>query len=394
MNGEANTSGISPVSRLKVEEVNISDSGTGNSSIAGNYRLEALDVELKAPSYKLPLHREGISNYGDFSGKIPLNESAFKMLESNGFVAIENPYNIREEDITSMYTSLKEQEVPIFITTDSLLHLYHIQFDETLRQIEEKEFYDTLWKTDLALLNASVEKYNSAAGEEKEAARRNAAYFAVALSLLQPKPAQVQGAEVRYGFVNDSLFPAGAEKQYQFQIPKFVKKEVEAELALIDAHEGFGLSPIFSYKEDYSQYVPRGHYTHSEKLQNYFRAFMWHGRMSMLLKEKLIESEDPAKDARIQTIQAGLIASQLQSEPKLLENWDRIYGVTAFYVGFSDDLGPYEYMEAMNSVFGSEKREFNETAVEELKVKLAEYPGPKIYGGTGNCALEPPFTPE
>lgn len=394
MKGEVNTSGTSPANRLETEEVNLSGSGAGNSSIAGNYRLEALDIELKAPSYELPLHREGISNYGDFSGKIPLNESALEMLERNGFVVIENPYNPGEEDITSMYVTLKKEEVPVFITTDSLLHLYHIQFDETLRQIEEKEFYDTLWETDFALLNASIEKYNSAAGEEQEAARRNAAYFAVALSLLQPKQAQVQGAEDPYGFVNESLFPAGAEKQYQFEIPEFVKKEVKAELALIEVHEGFGLSPIFSYKEDYSQYVPRGHYTRSEKLQNYFKAFMWHGRMSMLLKGKLIESEDPAKDARIQTIQAGLIASHIQSEPELLENWDRIYGVTAFYVGFSDDLGPYEYMEAMNSVFGNQKREFNETMVEGLKVKLAEYPGPKIYGGTGNCVLEPPFTPE
>jgi hypothetical protein len=121
---------------------------------------------------------------------------------------------------------------------------------------------------------------------------------------------------------------------------------------------------------------------------------MWHGRMSMLLKDRLIESEDPAKDARIQTIQASLIASQLENKPELLENWDRIYGVTAFYVGFSDDLGPYEYMEAMDQVFGNEEREFNETAIEELKAVLAENQGPKIYGGTGNCVLEPPFTPE
>ncbi|MGB9940653.1 DUF3160 domain-containing protein [Methanosarcina sp.] len=392
--GEINSSVSSPVNRLETEEVKLSGTEAGNSAVAGNYRLEALDIELKAPSYELPLQREDISNYGNFSGRIPLNESTLKILESNGFVVIENPYNPEEEDITSMYATLKEHEIPVFITTDSLLHLYHIQFDETLRQIEEKEFYDTLWETDLALLNASVEKYNTAAGEEQEAARRNAAYFAVALSLLQPKPAQVQGAEDPYGFIDESLFPAGSEKQYPFEVPGFVKKDVEAELALIEAHEGFRLSPIFLYEEDYSQYVPRGHYTRSEKLQNYFRAFMWHGRMSMLLKGELIKSEDPAKDARIQTIQASLISSQFQSEPELLEHWDRIYGVTAFYVGFSDDLGPYEYMEALNSVFGSEEREFNETAVEELKVKLAEYPGPQIYGGTGNCVLEPPFTPE
>ena len=403
--GEVDTHGLSQEGRLKTEEVTLLGSETGASYIAGNYTLEALDVELKVPSYELPLQSKEISNYGDFSEKISLDDSALKMLESNGFVVIENPYGSAEEDITRMYSTLKDQEIPIFITTDSLLHLYHIQFDETLRQIEEQEFYDTLWKTDLALLNASIEKYNSASGDEKEAARRNAAYFSVALSLLQPKPAQIQAAEedlyqdvkevdLYEDMDKESLFPRGAEKQYQFEIPKFVKKEVEAELALIEAHQGFELSPIFKYQEDYSQYAPRGHYTRSEKLQNYFKAFIWHGRMSMLLKEKLIESEDPAKDARIQTIQASLIASQLQSEPELLKNWDRIYKVTAFYVGFSDDLGPYEYMESLDSVFGSGKRKFNETTTEKLKVKLAEYPGPKIYGGTGRCVVEPPFTPE
>lgn len=392
--GEA--SGISQESRLKTEKVTLSGSEAETSSVAGNYTLEALDVELKVPSYKLPLQKKEISNYEDFFGKISLNDSALKMLESNGFVVIEDPYDSSEEDITAMYSTLENQEVPIFITTDSLLHLYHIQFDETLRRIEEEKFFDIIWKTDLALLNASIEKYNSTAGEEQEAAKRNVAYFSVALSLLQPKPVQIQAGEkgVYEDMVNESLFPAGAEKQYQFEIPAFVKKDVEAELALIEAHQGFELSPIFKYKEDYSQYAPRGHYTRSEKLQNYFKAFMWHGRMSMLLKEKLIESGDPAKDARIQTIQASLITSQLQSEPELLKNWDRIYEVTAFYVGFSDDLGPYEYMEALDSVFGDGEREFNETTIEELKVKLAEYPGPKIYGGNGRCVVEPPFTPE
>jgi hypothetical protein len=379
---------------LKTEAVTYSGVIGQGAVLPINYSLEGLDIELKVPSYELPLQSDKISNYAAFSSKIPLNQSALKMLESNGFVVIENPYNSAEEDITSMYSTLKEEEIPVFITPDSLLHLYHIQFDETLRQIEENEFYDTLWETDLALLNSSVEEYNSASGEEKEAARRNAAYFAVALSLLQPKPAQVQAAEDPYSFVDEALFPAGSEEKYQFEVPSFVKEEVEAEIALIEAHEGFSVSPIFRYEEDYSQYVPRGHYTRSEKLQNYFKAFMWHGRMSMLLKGELIKSEDPAKDARIQTVQASLIASALQKSPELLENWDRIYGVTAFYVGFSDDLGPYEYMEAIDKVFGTGEREFNETAVEELKTELAEFQGPKIYGGTGNCVLQPPFTPE
>jgi hypothetical protein len=61
-------------------------------------------------------------------------------------------------------------------------------------------------------------------------------------------------------------------------------------------------------------------------------------------------------------------------------------------VGFHDDLGPYEYIKAMDTVFGNGERKFNETTVEKLKAKLAGYEGPKIYGGTGNCILKPPFT--
>lgn len=371
-----------------------------NSTVSGNYRRGgALSGNSKMP------HSTGglcgvdgkIPNYANLFYNIPLSESALTKLENNGFVVIENPYNPSEEDITSMYSALKKDNIPIFITTDSVLHLYHIQFDETLRQIEEREFYDTLWNMDLSLLNASLDKYNSAIGEEKEAARRNVAYFAVALNLLQPKPEQVQPAQEEtenfYYSDDEPLFPAGTE-QYQFEIPEFVKPEVEAELALIEAHSGFELSPIFKYQEDYSQYVPRGHYTHSEKLQNYFKAFMWHGRISMLLKDELIESENPVKDARIQTIQASLISSELKSKPELLKSWDRIYNITAFYVGFSDDLGPYEYMKAMDAVFGNGTRDFNETTVKELKSKLAEFGGPKIYGGTGNCVLVPPFTPD
>ena len=83
-----NNSESSPTDHLKTEKVNLSDSGAENSSLAGNYRLEALDVELKVPSYELPLNRDGISNYGNFFERIPLNESALKMLKSNGFVVI------------------------------------------------------------------------------------------------------------------------------------------------------------------------------------------------------------------------------------------------------------------------------------------------------------------
>lgn len=75
--------------------------------------------------------------------------------------------------------------------------------------------------------------------------------------------------------------------------------------------------------------------------------------MSRLLKENLIKSEDPGKDVRIQTIQDSLIALELKNELETFKNWNKIYAVTALYVGFPDDLGPYEYIRAMDTAFGN-----------------------------------------
>jgi len=393
-------------STLIIEPIDLSNIQTEKLSFLEYYSLEPLNITIQVPQYKLPLKTNKVSNFQDFNSNISLSSNALNLLGKNGFVVIQNTFNNKEEFITAPYETLKDKEIPIFITSDSLLHLYHIQFDETLRQIEEREFYDTIWDIDKELLEDSIDDYNSASGELKEAAKNNVAYFSVALSLLQPKSDQILECEERdwecQSQDKTAFFTKEELDKYTFTVPDFVKEEVDKELEFIDAHSGFKESPIFKYTEDYSQYIPRGHYTRSERLKNYFKGFMWHGRISMLLKGDLFPpSIDGEKEARIQTMSASLIASQLISTEEIISKWDRIYAVTAFYVGLSDDLGPYEYIESINSVFGStfDANDMNEDTIGQLKAKLAEYQPPAIYGGTGfavdgGCSVAPPFTPE
>jgi hypothetical protein len=382
-------------STLETGPIDLSGVQSEKLSFVKYYSLDSINVSLRVPQYELPLQTAKIYNYGDFDTKISLSEDAYQLLEKNGFVVISNPLNPKEEYITEPYKTLKEQEIPVFITSDSLLHLYHIQFDETLRQIEEREFYDLIWEISAELLNESIADYNSCSGDLKESARRNVAYFAVGLSLLQPKVEQVCQSEYEWE-CTDAYFTKEDLERYTFELPDYVKSDVEKELELIEKHEGFSKSPIFNYEEDYSQYVPRGHYTRSEKLKNYFKAFMWYGRMSFLLKGGCHDCLVSAEDAKRQTMGACLIAAEFAESPQLMAKWDRIYAVTAFYVGLSDDLGPYEYREAMDSVFNGEfvPGELTEENIERLKAKLAEYGATKIYGGTGDCVIPPPFTPE
>lgn len=357
----------------------------GQNSFSKYYSKENLQFEAAVPTYSLPLQASEIVNYDDFVQKIPLTNESRNLLYTNGFVVIENEVTknqFKVEQVNATYSDLKVADVPIFITSDSLLHLYHIQFDETLKRVEENEFYDELWRLDKTLLESSIEDYNeikensSSSDEVKEAARRNVAYFAVVLSLLEekidPNRIQVKSTET------------SSSEEYSFEVPKYVQEDVEAELTLIEAQKE-GVSPIFKYSEDYSQYTPRGHYTSSEKLQKYFKAMMWHGRMSMLLKPDMINTEDPENEARIQTIQAFLISDHCDKDKNLRERWDRIYNVTAFYVGFSDDLGPYEYAKALDTVFGNDRYgvSFNNESLTALKTELKKYESPKIYSGTG-----------
>ena len=350
-------------------------------AIASAYKTTSFSFAPSGPSYSLPLDLNQVANSKQIQGEFNLNPAQEALLNKNGFVVI--PWS--GDDIVQPYKNLKNSDVPIFITTDTLLHLYHIQFNEILKRIEEEEFYSQLIDMSRAMLKRAESDYQAFTQPKlKEAARRNVAYFVVALSLLQTSP-----------------------KKIDFAIPGYVKKEVNQEIANIEAHQGFKPSAIFNspdsrnvYEEDYSQYVPRGHYTRSDILKSYFKAMMWYGRMAFLLKggsDALISEED----AELATIQASLISAELPSvkvaDYTAKNVWDRIYSVTSFFVGTADDLTPYEYLTALERVFG---REFapNQLAAEnkmlELAAELAQMRNPEIYGGSGVCVIYPPINKE
>lgn len=337
---------------------------------------QPISVTPSAPSYSLPIHFADVANAEPIDLLFALDENAKEAIQRNGFIVLDakDPTGKPYQDMVEPYVDLTRESVPVFVTSDSMLHLYHVQFDEILKCVEENEFFPKVVTMSESLLAESLGQYDSFSGDLKEAARRNVAYFTIAMKLLGGNPT----------------------------IPAYVTEEVTYELDKIAGHAGFEDSKLFIYREDYSQYVPRGHYTRSETLKKYFQAMMWYGRMSFLLKggawpEALI----PVEDARIQTIQASLIAlalDRLETEgTRIAGIWNRIYAVTAFFVGLADDLTPYEYKESILKVFGSpvNLEDFNNPdKIFDLKVELALLRAPEIYGGTGEIYLVPPVSPE
>jgi len=354
--------------------------GPAEPNFAAYYEPWILDIEPNAPGYTLPLDLGVLINYSQMDAEFGL-ETVKASIEQNGFVIIEHDFGSfdpNRDDIVEPYEYLSDGKLPLFITADTLLHLYHLQFEETLKWTEQGQLYNDIRDLTTALFNDSLVLYGECTGDLKEAARRNVAYLCVAGELIGSSTS----------------------------VPEVVSGEVAGELAKIDAHQGFAPSDIFIYREDYSQYVPRSHYTRSDVLKRYFKTLMWYGRMAFLIKGH--ENWGPAGDAlispydaKIQTLQACLLAVSLNRKQvgnrSARQIWDRIYRITAFYVGLADDLIAYDYLWALDRVFGQEYALSDlddPNHLHQLKSELALLPAPRIFGGTGDLGVELPVTQE
>jgi hypothetical protein len=139
-------------------------------------------------------------------------------------------------------------------------------------------------------------------------------------------------------------------------VPADVGSLVDAEVQLIEQHAGAQVSPIWDRPdlpedkkliEDYTQYIPRGHYTRSEDLKRYFKAMMWYGRLTFRLR-------DGFETQRALLITQTLRSAQAQDGTPALTLWQRIFEPTVFLVGKTDDLSYFEYGALSDSIFGSD----------------------------------------
>ena len=245
-------------------------------------------------------------------------------LVQNGFVVTDSAGN----EFFDIYETNRYAMIPNFITVDSLMHTYHLCFDHLLEDVERQYLLEKLRELGVRMAAGSRAQYEALSGSEwEEAAKRNMVFFSVGAKLL-----------------DDSFLADGA-----------VGTAVSEELSKIERAEGIELSAVTGKEEDYSQYRPRGHYEGDEMLERYFKAMMWYGRIHFEQKQEELDRS------------ALLITKALADDADALRLWKRIYAVTSFFAGTSDDAGVCEYAPVMEAVYG---REF---AVGELAGKEQEF---------------------
>lgn len=299
----------------------------------------------------------------DGLARITLSVQSRNLLERHGFAIAPGD----EKEITDVYIQAKEKNQPIFVTTDAVLHTSHIFFDYLLRILEWEKLYPRVAElTDRMIAVSRNQHEQSKLTEIKEAARLNIGFFSTAKKILSP--------EYEPGFGLERL--------------------INTELRNMDEHKGLEFRALLSYiknptvfeapyaYEDFSQYIPRGHYTRNETFKKYFKVMMWYGRMDFKLRPG--ESERARHHGKMMTLQALLMADALRMDDKAYRTWQTIYEPTTYFVGKTDDLSVDDYVKLIPDVFpeeGSVDRFWDEERLSDFIQRALKLRPPQILSG-------------
>ena len=227
----------------------------------------------------------------------------------------------------SIYSDALGSQQALFITTDSLLHTFRALGDAALRRCEQDHLAESLVQmVDALLARTGWQRQRTTSAKVKALLDKNLAYLGVASTLLGRT----------------------------YELPSGVQAVVQAELDLINAAKGHAVSPLFSYKEDYSHYHPTGHYDSGDEQRRYYRAMTWLGRMTFRLAPPT--EDGGAARGRDETLQALLLTQALYTTPAgqlpASALWEQIHEPTVFFSGGADDITPRDYAMLTAKVHG------------------------------------------
>jgi hypothetical protein len=246
--------------------------------------------------------------------KYALSNYEKNLISQNGFMVSERlsmgNYGLALADIF-------HKDMPVFISSDAILHALHMSYDEILKDLEVSILIPRL-KELLTILNQRIpllaKRYENDP-EMKKMLRDIDLYFMIPIKLL-----------------GHQLSPNYPENEIKIsEIISRIETETPAPISI------FSDSPRYM---DFSQFRVRGHYTDQnyKELGMYFKAMIWLGRTELYLSKPpdLVFKQTEA-DIQRQTIDALLI-SEAMNDTNAIKKYDEIEYVIKNFVGESDNV--------------------------------------------------------
>lgn len=280
-----------------------------------------LGLKPPAAEGKLSFQPSQAKFYDIVTKALQLTPAARAQLEKEGLVMVKQD---RLYSMAAAYYELYTKDLPLLVTTDSILDAMHRSFDAILADMEETVLRQALEQSLRSVHRALPELVKADKGIA-EAAKDLDLYLTVALNLLEADP-------------DHGRLLTAPKLASEAEVLTLLKK-VDS---LVQENPGFGRgeTAIYGTKRgiDWSQFKPRGHYTKTERLQRYFRAMMWLGRA------------DTGFDlSELRQVRASALLSQQLEVTGANKGMQTLRDVVDLMVGKSDDLNPNDMLTVLKA---------------------------------------------
>jgi hypothetical protein len=317
-----------------------------------------------------PFDPSSVSYYDVVKKALNLTSDQETMLKNNGLLVVEVPNTtigytytpaLRFEDF--YYTEVYGNDLPVFVTTDSILHLFHVVFDCSVRMLEQCAFYPMILNISEYAFNTSLNDYNTMAHDGSLrywAVRNTTVYFAVGLSL-------ITGENV--------TLPPELSADEMFYLDEIYSDQLQFVSAGTWNFPGSPHSAEVKY--DFTQFKVRGHYLGVPELERYFRTFMWYGNYPIF-----VPRNDESYDWTVSHIDDEAIVFMrdlLKSNQQCYDDWVLMYNVTSALIGESDSINLLTLETALHNAFGDAAQYLDLVAAQGGLAKLREELGKPEY---------------
>ncbi len=258
-------------------------------------------------SWQTALYADSISQ------KFELTAYELQLLEQHGFVVTER---LNETNFGTQFLDIYHKDLPVFVTTDAILHAFHFSYDRILRDVELGIIIDRL-ENFLSNLSSAQSQLNVLYSSQPEM-----------LTFLKDLDVYLTVPRI---LLNESGAPFYSSNQSRVDsMMNYIESEQFQEIQFFSD----------SYRKiDFSQFKPRGHYDTAEfpELARYFKAMMWFGRIELYLISPRAIPHVPFHDVQRQAIISTLF-KELVDLSNSYSSYEEIDDIIKFFVGEQDNV--------------------------------------------------------
>jgi Protein of unknown function (DUF3160) len=297
---------------------------------------DQLIAKLKNRQYldKLSFDPTQAAHFDAVAKKMELTQEERDLFAKNGFVSSDR---MRRHSFSSAYYQIYTFDLPVLVTSDSIMHALHRAYDDILMEMELTLF---TWTIDDILAECHQVLADKASNNKDAALAANYRdvdlYLTVARNLLVGAGAQEKDAQKADDvWAGNLLIPSRLE----------MDKEALARLKDVQSlklQHPMRTPPTEIYGGarfvDYSQFKPRGHYTKSTELKRYFRCLMWLGRVDCGWNVLPTDGTPGVNSDSDRELRDAVLMVELLQASNSMKSLKAMDDILAFMIGRSDNL--------------------------------------------------------